>query len=189
MPKDAVAQLVTETDQHMVQAIDATKRDYSMIRTGRANPAVLDRVRVEYYGQKVPIKQVGTIAAPEARLLTIAPWDKAMIKPIMDAITTSDLGLNPMSDGAMIRVPLPQLTRERRQELVKLASRKAEECKVSLRNVRRDTIDRLRSMQKNGDISEDDLHRFQNQVQKVTDAHIAQVDQLEKAKAEEIMQT
>ena len=186
MPKDVISQLMSDTDQRMLHAIDGVKREFAMVRTGRANPAVLDRVLVEYYGQKVPVKQVGTISAPEPRLLMIQPWDKTMVKPIVDAITSSDLGLNPVSDGNLIRVPLPQLTTERRQELVKQAAHKAEECKVAVRNVRRDTVERLRAMQKKGDISEDDLRRFQDQVQKITDAHIAQVDDLEKAKAREI---
>jgi len=186
MPKDIIAQLMTDTDQHMLRAIEAVKREFSMVRTGRANPAVLDRVLVEYYGEKVPVKQVGAISAPEPRLLMVQPWDKAMVKPIIDAITSSDLGLNPISDGNLLRIPLPQLTTERRQELAKQVAHKAEECRVGVRNLRRETVDRLRAMQRNGDISEDDLHRFQEQVQKITDAHIAQIGQLEKAKEREI---
>jgi len=188
MSETAVTRLMTDTDQRMLRAIEAIKREFAMIRTGRANPAILDRVLVEYYGQKVPVKQVGTISAPEPRLLMIQPWDKTMIKPICDAITTSNLGLNPISDGNLIRLPIPQLTTERRQDLAKQVSHKAEECRVAVRNVRRDTVEKLRAMHKQGDISEDDLHRFQDQVQKVTDAHISQVEQLEKAKAREIME-
>ena len=124
---DRVQQLMKETDRRMLEAIDAVKHEFDLIRTGRANPAILDRVRVEYYGQMVPIKQVGTVTVPEPRLLMIQPWDKQTIKPIMDAITSSDLGLNPMSDGNVIRVPLPQLTTERRQELAKLVARKTEQ--------------------------------------------------------------
>jgi len=186
MPKDVIAQIMTDTDQHMLRAIEAVKREFSMVRTGRANPAILDRVLVEYYGDKVPVKQVGTITAPEPRLLMVQPWDKAMIKAIVDAITSSDLGLNPISDGNLLRIPLPQLTTERRQELAKQVAHRAEECRVAVRNVRRETVDRLRAMQRNGDISEDDLHRFQEQVQKITDTHIAQIGQLEKTKEREI---
>jgi ribosome recycling factor len=188
MPKDAISRLMADADQRMLHAIDNAKREFAMIRTGRANPAILDRVLVEYYGQKVPVKQVGTISAPEPRLLMIQPWDKGTIKSIVDAITSSDLGLNPISDGNLIRVPLPQLTTERRQELAKQVAHKTEECRVAVRNVRRDAVERLRAMQKSGDISEDDLHRFQDQAQKITDAHIVQVGELEKAKAREIME-
>jgi len=188
MSTDSVSRLMKETDTHMVDALAAVKREFSLIRTGRANPAVLDRIRVEYYGQNMPINQVATVSAPEPRLLVISPWDKQMIKPIIDAITSSDLGLNPNTDGNLIRIPLPQLTTERRQELVKVVARKTEEGKVSLRNIRRDAIEQLRSMQKNGDISEDDLRRFQGQVQKITDGHIEQLDVMEKAKNEEIME-
>jgi len=185
---DAVQQLLKDTDRQMLEAVDAVKREYSLIRTGRANPAILDRVRVEYYGQMSPLNQVSTVSAPEARLLVISPWDKQMIKPIIDAITTSDLGLNPMSDGNIIRVPLPQLTTERRKELAKVVARKTEEGRVSVRNVRRDTVDKLRSMQKQGTISADDLRRFQDQVQKVTDGHIEQLSAAEKAKEKELME-
>jgi len=188
MPKDAFAQLLKEMDRHMLETIDAAKREFAMIRTGRANPAILDRVLVEYYGEKVPIKQVGTISTPEARLLMISPWDKQMIKPIIGAITSSELGLNPNADGNVIRVPLPQLTTERRRELARMVGRKTEEGKVGLRNVRRDAVEKLRAMQKEGTISEDDLRRFQDQVQKITDAHIEQIDGLHRSKEREIME-
>jgi ribosome recycling factor len=188
MPKDAFAQLLKEMDRHMLETIEAAKREFAMIRTGRANPAILDRVLVEYYGEKVPIKQVGTISAPEPRLLMISPWDKQMIKPIIGAITSSELGLNPNADGNVIRVPLPQLTTERRRELARMVGRKTEEGKVGLRNVRRDAVEKLRAMQKDGTISEDDLRRFQDQVQKITDAHIEQIDKLHRAKEREIME-
>ena len=188
VPDDAVAKLMKETDTRMLESMDATKREFSMIRTGRANPAILDRVRVEYYGEMVPIKQVGTISTPEPRLLMISPWDKAMSKKIVDAITSSDLGLNPNSDGNVIRVPLPQLTTERRRELARMVARETEDGRVGIRNVRRDTVEKLRSMEKKGDISEDDLRRHQEQVQKITDAHIEQLDELAEAKQREIME-
>lgn len=188
MPTDIIAELMKETDRHMLETIDATKREFAMIRTGRANPAILDRVMVEYYGERVPVKQVGTISTPEPRLLMISPWEKGMIKPIVDAITSSDLGLNPNTDGNVIRVPLPQLTTERRRELARMVARKTEEGKVGIRNTRRDTVDKLRSMQKDGKMSEDDLRRFQDQVQKITDAHIEQLDQLQQGKEKEVME-
>jgi ribosome recycling factor len=183
-----VSQLLKETDQHMLQTIEALKREYSFIRTGRANPAILDRVVVEYFEEKVPIKQVASIAAPEPRMLTITPWDKAIAKKIMDAITSSDLGLNPSSDGNLIRVPLPQLTTERRKELAKGVAKKAEEGRIAVRNIRREVVDKLRAMEKAGTISEDELHRYQEQVQKVTDAHIEQIAAVEKAKEREVLE-
>ena len=188
MPKDAISATMKDTDSHMLQVIEALKHEFSMVRTGRANPAILDRITVPYYGEAVPVKQVGAISTPEPRMLMIQPWDKAMVKPIIDAITSSDLGLNPSTDGNLIRVPLPQLTTERRRELAKQVAKKAEEGKVGVRNVRRDAVEKLRKMKDSSEISEDDLRRFQEQVQKITDAHIAQVDQLHKAKEREIME-
>jgi len=186
---DAVQRLLKEADRHMLETVEAVNREFGLIRTGRANPAILDRIRVEYYGQKVPIKQAATITAPEARLLVISPWDKQMTKSIIDAITSSDLGLNPNSDGNIVRVPLPQLTTERRKELVKMVARKTEEGKIAIRNVRRDTVEKLRAMQKEGTISEDDLRRVQDQVQKVTDGHSEQLDTGQSGKEREIMES
>jgi ribosome recycling factor len=188
MAAENVTQVIKDTDQHMVQTLEALKREYSFIRTGRANPAILDRVMVDYFGTPTPIKQVANLAAPEPRLITITPWDKAMIKKISDAITSSDLGLNPMSDGAIIRLPLPPLTTERRKDLAKVVARKAEESRIALRNVRRDTVEKLRAMEKAGTITEDELRRYQEQVQKVTDAHIEQIASVEKAKEREVME-
>jgi ribosome recycling factor len=131
---------------------------------------------------------VANLAAPEPRLITITPWDKAMVKKICDAITSSDLGLNPMNDGAVIRLPLPPLTTDRRKELAKVVARKAEEGRIALRNVRRDTVEKLRTMEKAGTISEDELRRYQEQVQKVTDAHIEQIASVEKVKEREVME-
>ncbi|MDH4179243.1 MAG: ribosome recycling factor [Armatimonadota bacterium] len=186
---DAVQRLLKETDGRMLEALEAVQHEFSLIRTGRANPAVLDRIRVEYYGQMVPIKQVATITAPEPRLLAITLWDKQMTKPVIDAITSSDLGLNPNSDGNIIRVPMPQLTTERRKELAKVVARKAEEGKVVMRNVRRDTVEKLRAMQKDGTISEDDLRRTQDQVQKVTNGHIEQLEGAQTSKEREILES
>jgi len=188
MPKDIVAQLMKDADRHMVEAIEAFKSEFSMIRTGRANPAILDRVLVQYYGEMVPVKHVSNISVSEPRMLVISPWDKSMTKPIMDAITSSDLGLNPNSDGTVIRVPLPRLTTERRRELARLVAHKTEAGKVAVRNIRRDSLERLRVLQKDGKISEDDLRRFQEQLQKLTDAHIEQLDGLHQGKEREIME-
>ncbi len=188
MPTEAVQQILKEADRRMLEAIDGVKRDFSSIRTGRANPSILDRVRVEYYGQMMPINQVATVSAPEPRLLVISPWDKQMTKPIIDAITSSDLGLNPNSDGNVIRVPLPQLTTERRKELAKLVAKKTEDGKIEIRNIRREAVEKLRAMEKDGKISEDDLRRHTEQAQKVTDGHISQLEHVHEAKAKEIME-
>jgi ribosome recycling factor len=188
VPKDKIAALMKDTDNRMLESIEATKREYAMIRTGRANPAILDRVRVEYYGEMVPIKQVGAISTPEPRMLMIAPWDKSMVKLVVDAITSSDLGLNPNTDGTVIRVPLPQLTTERRKELARIVAREAEDGKVAIRNIRRDVVEMLRAMKKSSEISEDDLRRFQEQVQTITDAHIKQLGEAQEAKEREIME-
>ncbi len=188
MPTDAVNQILKETDRHMLEAIDAVKREFNSIRTGRANPAILDRIRVEYYGQMMPINQVATISAPEPRLITISPWDKQMAKPIIDAITSSDLGLNPNTDANLIRVPVPQLTTERRRELAKIIAKKTEDGKIVIRNIRRDAVEKLRTMKNDGKISEDDLRRHTEQAQKVTDGHISQLEQVHGAKEKEIME-
>lgn len=188
MPTDAVSQMLKDMDHRMLEAIDAVKREFNAIRTGRANPAILDRIRVEYYGQMLPINQVGTITAPEPRMLMISPWDKQVTKNIVDAITSSELGLNPVSDGSIIRVPLPQLTTERRKDLAKLATKKTEEGKVAIRNIRRDMLEKLRAMEKEGKISEDDLRRYQEQLQKITDGHIEQMESVHAAKEREIME-
>ena len=188
MPKDIIAQLMKATDEHMLATIEAAKREFSMIRTGRSNPAILDRVLVEYYGERVPVKQVGTISAPEPRLLMISVWDKTMVKPIVNAVTSSELGLNPSVDGNIIRLPLPQLTTDRRKELAKMVAQKSEEGKIAIRNSRRETLEKLRALKSDGKISEDDIHRFQDQVQKITDAHIEQLDKLQAAKEREIME-
>ncbi len=188
MPTDAVNQLMKDMDHRMLEAIDAVKREFNAIRTGRANPAILDRIRVEYYDQMMPINQVATITTPEPRMIMISPWDKQVAKSIVDAITSSDLGLNPVSDGNIIRVPLPQLTTERRKELAKLAAKKTEDGKIAIRNIRRETVEKLRAMEKDGKISEDDLRRHQDHLQKVTDGHIEQLESVHAAKEREIME-
>jgi ribosome recycling factor len=188
MPTDAINHLLKETDRHMLESIEAVKREFNSIRTGRANPSILDRIRVEYYGQMMPISQVATVSAPEPRLLVISPWDKQMAKPIIDAITSSDLGLNPSTDGNLIRVPVPQLTTERRRELAKIVAKKTEDGKIAIRNTRRDTVEKLRAIQKDGKMSEDDLHRHTEHAQKVTDGHISQLEQAHAAKDKEIME-
>jgi ribosome recycling factor len=180
--------LVRETSHHMKQSVEATAKEFATIRTGRANPALLDRIEVQAYGSALPLNQVATISAPEPRLLVIAPWDKSLVAEIRKAITSSDLGLNPVVDGAVLKVPLPQLTEERRQEMAKLVARKTEEGKVAVRNIRRDAIEELRRLEKAHEIGEDDLHRIRNQIQEVTDKHIEELDRLHDAKVKEIME-
>ncbi|ENH98206.1 ribosome recycling factor [Gracilibacillus halophilus YIM-C55.5] len=181
-------QLVKETREKMDQAVKAYSKNLSTVRAGRANPAILDNVTVEYYGAMTPLNQLSTISAPEARLLVITPFDKSSISNIEKAIQKADLGLSPSSDGNVIRINIPALTEERRKELVKLIGKYAEESKVQIRNIRRETNDQLKKDEKNGDLTEDDLRAFQDDVQKETDAHIDKIDQLTKEKEQEMME-
>jgi len=183
-----IADVTRDAESKMQQTIEATKREFATIRTGRANPAILDNIQVEAYDSRMPINQLATISAPEPRLLVVSPWDKSVLGAIRNAITTSNLGLNPQSDGNILRIPLPQLTEERRKELAKMVSRRTEESKVAIRNVRRDAIEDLRKLEKNHEITEDDLKRAQDQVQKLTDKYIQEVDRLHDAKVAEIME-
>lgn len=175
-------------EEKMQHTIEALRHDFSTIRTGRANPALLDKIMVDAYDTQMPINQLATVGAPEARLLVVSPWDKTVIGAIKNAITKSDLGLNPQSDGNVLRIPLPPLTEERRKDLAKVAGKKTEEAKVAIRNVRRDAIEELRKLEKSGDISEDDLKRAQDQVQKLTDKYTAESDKVHDAKVAEIME-
>jgi ribosome recycling factor len=172
----------------MDKAIEALRREFQGVRTGKATPQLLDSVRVDAYGSHVPLNQVATVSAPEPRLLVIQPWDRAMITPIEKAIQTSDLGLNPSNDGKIIRVPVPALTEERRREYVKMLHRIAEEARVAVRQARKDANDDIRSRQKDGEISEDDSRREQDEVQKLTDQHVQKVDELLKHKEAEVME-
>lgn len=177
-----------EADEKMNSAIDALKRDLNGVRSGRAHPSLIESMPVDYYGAATPLKQLGTINAPEARLLTIQVWDKGAIKAIERAISTSDLGLNPAIDGQLIRLPFPALTENRRKELVKVVHTKSEEARVSIRNVRRHTHDDLRKAQKEGAISEDDLKRSEEELQKITDRYVAAVDVEGKRKEAELLE-
>lgn len=188
MTVDPVAGVLKDATQRMDQALDAARRDFAGIRTGRANPALLDRIMVEAYDTRMPLNQLATISAPEPRLLVISPWDKTLIGAVRNALTQSDLGLNPSSDGNILRVPVPELSEERRRDLARLLGRKTEEGRVAIRNIRRDAVEELRKLQKAGDISEDDLHRAQEEVQKTTDAHIEEMDRVHDRKVAEIME-
>ena len=175
-----------ETHENMVKAVEATKRDLRAIRTGRANPAILDSIRVDYYGTQTHLNQMATIGVPEPRMVVIQPWDRTAVEAIVKAIQSSDLGITPSSDGVVIRLPFPPLTEDRRKELVKVAHRLAEEGKVSIRNVRRDANELLKSAAKKGDISEDERDRLTDVVQKMTDEHAAKIDTLLEEKIADI---
>lgn len=172
----------------MDKAISVMESDFAGIRAGRANPAVLDKVTVDYYGTATPIAQVGTISVPDPRMLMIQPWDASILKEIEKAIIASDLGLNPNNDGKCIRLNFPAPTEERRKELSKSVSKRAEEAKVAVRNVRRDAIEAFKTQKKNGEITEDDLKSAETGIQKVTDQAIKEIDELAAAKSKEIME-
>lgn len=181
-------EVMHEAEDKMIKSIEILRKEYSVLRAGRANPAILEKIQVEYYGTTTPINQLANISAPEPRLLSIQPWDKTAVPGIEKAILKSDLGLNPSSDGSVIRIVIPQLTQERRIELVKSIKKKAEETRVSIRNVRRDTNDRIKSLEKTKTISEDDAKKAQEDVQKLTDKAIKDVDHVLELKEKEIME-
>ena len=181
------AQVKKQLEEKMSRTIEALKSEFTTIRAGRANAQMLDKIRVDYYGTPTPINQVGAISVPEPRTLMINPWDKTAMAEIEKAIRNSDLGLNPTNDGQVIRIAVPALTEERRKELAKQASKMAEEFKVRLRNERRDANDKLKKMEKEGEITEDDLKKSQDEVQKITDKFIKEVDSLLKSKEQDIM--
>jgi ribosome recycling factor len=174
--------------QRMEGAIEALRREFAGVRTGKATPALLDSIRVEAYGSMVPLNQVGTVSAPEPRMLTIQPWDKSVIKDVERALRESDLGLNPSNDGNLIRIPIPALTEERRKEYVRLLHKIAEEGRVAVRHVRKEANDEVKSRQKDEHLSEDDVRRDQGEVQKLTDQYIARIDELLKHKEAEVME-
>lgn len=173
-------------DDKMKKAIEFLEADYATIRAGRANPHVLDKLRVDYYGTPTPIQQVGNITVPEARIIQIAPWEKSLIREIEKAILTSDLGLNPSNDGSVIRLVFPELTEERRKDLVKEVKKKAEDGKVAIRNIRRDGNDAFKKLAKT-EVSEDEIKSLEEQLQKLTDKYVKDIDALMEAKSKEIM--
>jgi len=181
--------LFTETHERMDKAVDAVRREFAKIRTGKATVSLLDGVKVDAYGSSVPLRQVANISVPEARLLVVQPWDKKLLGDIEKSIQSADLGLNPSNDGNIIRVPIPPLTEERRKELVRYVHKLAEEGRVAVRNVRRDVNESLKEMQKNGDISEDDYHRAHDKtIQEMTDESIHEIDTALAAKETELME-
>jgi ribosome recycling factor len=177
-----------ELDRRMKGAVATLKSELSGLRTGRASAALLDPVKVEAYGNVVPVNQVGSIATPEARMITVQVWDKGLAKAVDKAIRDAGLGLNPQMDGQLLRIPLPELNQERRKELSKLAAKYAEAARVAVRNVRRDGMDLLKKLEKDGKISQDDQHAKGDELQKLTDANIKDIDAALHAKEQEIMQ-
>lgn len=173
-------------DDKMKKAMDYLEQDYASIRAGRANPHVLDKIRVDYYGTPTPIQQVGNVTVPEARIIQIAPWDKSMISKIEKAILTSDIGINPSNDGNTIRLVFPELTEERRKELAKDVKKKAEDAKVAVRNIRRDGNDSFKKLAKT-EISEDEIKQLEDELQKLTDKYVKDIDSVMEAKSKEIM--
>ena len=183
-----IEDFIRNATDRMDKSVDATHEHFNSVRTGRAAPALLDRIAVDYYGTPTPLKNLATINAPEPRMLTIQPFDPSSIKQIEKTIQESDLGLTPSNDGKLIRLPIPQLTEERRKELVKVVRHMAEEGRVAVRNVRRDAIKHLEELVKNGDVGDDEEHAAEGRVQKLTDDHTAKIDDLLKRKEAEIME-
>ncbi len=183
-----IEELLSDAKRRMDKTVDATRDHFNTVRTGRASPALLDRIHVDYYGTPTPLKQLATINATEARLLTLQPFDPSSIKAIEKAIQESDLGLTPSNDGKLIRLPIPQLTEERRKEYVKLARHLAEDGKVAVRNVRRDVMHDLKELAVNGDVGDDEERRAEDRLQKLTDEHTKAIDELLKHKEAEIME-
>lgn len=183
-----VDDILQDADRRMKQAVEAMIHDFSTYRTGRANPLVLERVHVDYYGVETPLNQIANISVPEPRQLLITPYDKSLLGGIERAIIKSDLGINPNNDGANIRLNFPQMSEERRKELVKQINNRAEQACVAIRNVRRDANEHLKAAQKNKEIGEDDEKQFETKIQKMTDKHIADVHELQKKKDAELME-
>jgi ribosome recycling factor len=181
-------QIIKECDAKMEKAISALVKELGKVRTGRASPALLDDIRVDYYGTPSPLNQVATLSVPESRLIVIQPWDHSLIGAIEKAILKSELGMTPANDGKVIRITIPRLTEERRKELVKLVKKMGENSKIEVRNIRRETIEILRTREKGKEISEDELHQLQDQVQKTTDTFVGQIDEVIAEKEKEIME-
>ena len=184
----SIQELLDDADERMGKSVEALKHDMAKIRTGRAHPSLLEHIMVKYYGSEVPLNQTGNISVQDSRTLAITAWDKKAIPDIEKAIMNSDLGLNPVTAGDVIRVPLPPLTEERRKELIKVLRGEAEKARVAIRNIRRDVNQHLKEMVKEKEITEDEDHRAEDRVQKSTDAHIADVDKLLEEKEQEMME-
>ncbi len=185
---EEIAAIQKETDLKMQKTLESLKKDFSRIRTGRATPALLDGVNVDYYGSPAPISQVANISIPDARMIFVQPWEKSMLQAIEKAILSSDLGLNPQNDGNMVRLPIPPLSEERRKDLYKNCRKIAEESKVAMRNIRRDSNERLKKAEKEKVITQDDEKKGLEEIQKITDKNIKQVDEILAVKEKEIME-
>jgi ribosome recycling factor len=183
-----IKKLQNDCSERMDKAIENTRHELAKIRTGKASPALLDTVRVDYYGSMVPLIQVASINTPEPRLITVQPWEKNLIQAIEKAIQQADLGLNPVNDGNIIRLPIPQLTEERRKELVRLCHKLAEEGRIAVRNIRRDANEKLKKAEKNHEISEDQCHTALDEIQNLTDKHIENIDKILQHKEDEVME-
>jgi ribosome recycling factor len=183
-----IPEVLSDTDSRMRKSVEALKRELDSIRTGRASPALVENIMVDYYGVPTPLNQLASISAPETRVLMIQPWDKQSLKNVEKGILKSELGLVPSNDGNAIRIVLPILTEERRRELVRLVSRKVEDANVAIRNIRRDSLDRFREMERGKEISQDDARRAQEQLQKLTDSYVAQMNSLRRDKEAEVME-
>ena len=180
--------LISEAEANMKKSLEVLKKELAGMRAGRATPALLDKVMVSYYGNPMPVNQLANVSVPEARLLVIQPWDKTVLPEIEKAILKSDLGITPTSDGTVIRLTIPPLTQERRAELVKIIKKKAEEGRVAIRNIRREYMEKFKQQQKKGEIPEDESRRAQDEIQKLTDKYVKEIDQLLASKEQEIMQ-
>src|SRR5881409_3448373 len=184
----AIDDLIQDATRRMDKSVESAQAEFSTLRTGRASPALLDRVQIDYYGQQTPLQQLATIGAPEPRMLTIQPFDPGSLGTIERAILESDLGLTPSNDGKLIRLPIPQLTEERRKDLVKVVRQRAEDGRVAVRNVRRDVMKHLEELVRKGEVGDDDERRAEERVQKLTDDHVHKIDELLKRKEAEILE-
>lgn len=182
-----IKEIITTAEGKMQKTVSVLKKDLNSMKAGRANPAMLDRIEVEYYGTMTPISQVGSVSVPEARILQIQPWDKSAIKAIEKAILKSDLGLNPNNDGTVIRLLIPELTEETRKNLVKNVKKTGEEAKIAIRSVRRDCNDKIKALKKESDISEDEIKKAEEDIQKKTDNFVKEIDKIIEEKEKEIM--
>ena len=189
MDNELITEFLTDAGERMAKSVEATRSEFGTVRTGRASPQLLDRIEVDYYGVPTPLKQMSTISAPEARLLTITPYEGSTIKSIEKAILESDVGLTPSNDGNVIRLTIPELTAERRKELVKVLHSIAEQHgRVAVRNIRREVMHELRELKKEGELGADDEHRAETELQKLTDARVGEIDALLAAKEKEILE-
>jgi ribosome recycling factor len=181
-------EIFASAEHRMKRAVEILQRDYGNIRTGRASPSLLDRIQVDYYGTPTPVNNLATISVPEPRLIVVQPWDRTALPSIEKAIQKSDLGLNPSSDGTVIRLAIPQLTEERRKEIVKQVHRRAEEGRVAVRNIRRESHDELKKQERDHAISEDDLKRSNDRLQKMTDKYVTEIDEVARRKEHDVLE-